>query len=113
MVDWHISVSQCAKHHCHHASDGSKLWSIQNNILIQPQFFDAAATEYIQTMQSSAMVDWIDDLVSGCIVCNSAFDNAFSMERCLAAWEKIGALLLLWKCLESKQVRCEFGDFDN
>ncbi len=53
------------------------------------------------------------DPVSSCIVCESAFDEAFLKEKCLSAWENVGAAPFTQKCFKSKQVRHEFWDSDN
>ena len=40
----------------------------------------------------------------------SAFENAFSEEKCLAAWAKIGAAPITRKCLSNLKVRRQLGD---
>ncbi len=53
------------------------------------------------------------DPVTGFFVERSAFEEAFSEQQCLSTWSKVGAAPLTRKCLESKQVRREFGDADD
>ncbi len=69
-------------------------------------------------MKCSTISDWLDcflgkDPVTGFVVERSAFKEAFSEQQCFSAWSKIGVAPLTRKCLESKQVRREFGDADD
>ncbi len=50
------------------------------------------------------------DPVGHCVVEHNAFDDGFSKEKCLAAWEKIGAAPGTRKCLPSPKVQQELGD---
>ena len=49
------------------------------------------------------------DEVTGCEVKRNAFETAFTKQKCLDAWEKVGAAPLTRACLKSKKVRHEFG----
>ena len=40
----------------------------------------------------------------------SAFQHGFSREQCIAAWEKVGAVLLSRRCLQNSKVQRSIGD---
>ncbi len=76
------------------------------------QQLDSSKPCNLQTWLIGLIVLGGKDPVSGCVVKERAFNNAFLKEKNLQAWEKIGAVPLQ-KCLQSKQVRCKFGDAED
>ncbi len=75
--------------------------------------------ECIRKEKPTSLLPWIVGLVvfGSCnpeteLIMRSAFQEGFSNVQNIRAWEKVGAVLLSRKRLESKKVQCSIGDGD-
>jgi hypothetical protein len=75
--------------------------------------------EHIRKEKPTSLSPWIVGLVvfGGCnpeteLIVRSAFQEGFSHMQNIRAWEKVGAVPLSRKCLESKKVQRSIGDRD-
>jgi hypothetical protein len=76
--------------------------------------------ERIRKEKPTSLSPWIVGLVvfGGCdpeteLIVRSAFQEGFNHAQNIRAWEKVGAVPLSRKCLESKKVRRSIGDGDD
>jgi hypothetical protein len=76
--------------------------------------------ECIRKEKPTSLSPWIVGLVvfGGCdpeteLIVRSAFQEGFNHAQNIRAWEKVGAVPLSRKCLESKKVRRSIGDGDD
>ncbi len=65
----------------------------------------------LQTWLVGSLVFGGKDPITGFTIDKDALKHSFNKN--LQAWAKVGAAPVTYKCLESKKVRCAFGDADD